>query len=60
MKKCYYEMDNLGRAKYTVSKHDGISKNKDGSPFFDIAIFSNKRKKQAYIRKLRADGYVYR
>ena len=44
MDKLFYTMDNIGRAKYTVSKFDGVSTHKDGSPFYDIAIFNNKKK----------------
>lgn len=60
MRKCYYEMDNIGRCKYTVNMHDGEQTHKDGSPFFGIAIFSNRRKKDRYIRELKAQGYVER
>ncbi len=48
---------NIGRAKYTVSAHDGVQTHKDGSPFFDIEIFSNKKKRDAYIKKLVSEGY---
>ena len=48
---------NIGKAKYTVSEHDGVQTHKDGSPFFGIAIFRNKKKMQAYVRKLMAEGY---
>ena len=60
MGKVFYTMDNIGHAKYTVSKHDGIQTHPDGSPFFDIAIFKNKKKVQAYINSLRAAGYTER
>ncbi len=40
----YYTMDNVGKAKYTVSMHDGFSTHKDGSKFYGIALFSNKIK----------------
>jgi len=58
--KDYYEMDNVGHAKYTVSKHDGVSTHNDGSPFYDIAIFKNKKKRDDYIGGLRKDGYLAR
>lgn len=60
MKKTFYQMDNIGKAKYTVSKHDGVQTHNDGSPFFDIAIFKNKKKLAAYIKDLKKDGYVER
>jgi len=58
--KQYYEQDNVGRAKYTVSEHNGIDTHKDGSPFFGIAIFSNKKKKQKYVKELIKQGYTYK
>lgn len=57
MAKIYYRQDNIGTAKYTVSYHNGKKKHKDGSPFFDIAIFRNKKKLMAFIRELVSDGY---
>ena len=60
MKKNYYEMHGIGKAKYTVSKHDGIQTHKDGSPFYDIAIFKNKKNLAQYITNLVTDGYTYR
>lgn len=57
--KLYNEMRNVGTCKYVINYHDGQSLHRDGSPFFDIAIFSNKRKKDAYVRALIADGYSY-
>jgi hypothetical protein len=56
----YYETDNIGRCKYSVSFHDGQSTHKDGSPFYDMRIFSNRKAKQAFIRELAAKGYAPR
>jgi hypothetical protein len=56
--KVFYRQDNIGKARYTVSYHDGIKTHKDGSQFFDIAIFDNKRKLQDFIDSLIADGYT--
>lgn len=58
--KRYYEMMNVGMAKYVVNFHDGVKTHSDGSPFYDIATFSNKRAKDRFIRSLRADGYIER
>ncbi len=55
--KTYYTLYMGGRIKYTVSKHDGVSKHKDGSSFFDIAIFKNKKNMQQYVNDLEAKGY---
>jgi hypothetical protein len=58
MKKQYYEQSNIGHAKYVVNYHDGIQTHRDGSPFFGIAIFRNKVKKDAFIKNLSAQGYA--
>jgi hypothetical protein len=54
--KTFYCLNNVGRAKYTVSKSNGT--HKDGSPFFDIAIFRNKQKRNQYIKDLIKQGYT--
>ena len=56
-KKRFRQRHGIGRAKYTVSKHDGKSKHKDGSDFFDIAIFKNKKDLNKYINDLKRKGY---
>jgi hypothetical protein len=57
MKK-YYLQDDIGRAKYTVNFHDGQSVHKDGSDFFDIRIFKNKKDVARFVKNLQRDGYV--
>ena len=59
-KKVYYRQDNVGKAKYTVSKHDGKQKHKDGSDFFDIKILKNKKDLATYIADLEKQGYTER
>jgi len=49
--------NNIGKSKYTVSYHDGIKKHSDGSPFFDIAIFSNAAKRDGFTANLRSNNY---
>lgn len=49
---------NIGKVKYVVNFHDGISTHKDGSSFFGIAIFRNKRKMNKYITNLKKEGYA--
>lgn len=56
--KSYYIQNNIGKAKYVVSYHNGIDTHKDGSAFFGIAIFKNKIKLNSYIKELKEDGYV--
>jgi len=55
--KTFYEMENVGRARYTVNFHDGVSVHKDGSEFYALRIFSNRKAKDAFTKQLRADGY---
>jgi hypothetical protein len=47
----YYLMENVGRARYTVNFHDGASTHKDGSDFYDIRIFRNRKEVQDLVRK---------
>lgn len=55
--KRFYTMNNVGKAKYVVNHHDGQKKHPDGSPFFDLSIFSNKRKFHGFVRDLVKEGY---
>ena len=48
----------IGRAKYVINFHDGEKKHKDGSKFFDIAIFSNKKDFFKMINQLKKDNYI--
>lgn len=40
---------NVGKTKYLVNYYTG-KKHRDGSKFFDIAIFKNKKKMQEFIK----------
>jgi hypothetical protein len=55
--KVFYIQYRIGHAKYLVNFHDGIKKHPDGSDFFDIAIFKNKKKLQDFIDNLQNNGY---
>ena len=55
--KAFRQEPQIGRVKYPISFHDGITKNNDGSDFWGIACFNNKKKAQAYVKKLKANGY---
>ena len=46
------EYQNVGRAKYVVNYSNGDKKHKDGSEFFDIAIFKSKKAKDQFITEL--------
>lgn len=56
----YYIQYNIGRAKYTISSWNGKDTHKDGSPFYGIDIFKNKKKFQAKERELIKQGYKYK
>jgi len=49
---------NVGKVKYLVSYHDGQKKHKDGSDFFDIATFKNKKKLEIFIKSLESVGFA--
>lgn len=55
--KIYYERHGIGTVKYTVSFHDGKKTHEDGSAFYDIKLFRNKKTLHAFIAKLESDGY---
>jgi len=49
---------NIGKAKHVVNFHDGIKKHPDGSDFFDIQIFNNKKKMDKFVDELSGNGFV--
>jgi hypothetical protein len=49
---------NVGSAKYIVNFHDGKKKHQDGSKFFDIRIFKNKKHKDAFVKELIKNNYI--
>lgn len=57
-KKRYREQHGIGKAKYTVSFHDGKKKHPDGSDFFGMKIFKNKKALNDFIAELKKDGYL--
>jgi hypothetical protein len=59
-KKLYYITSNVGKAKYVISFHNGIKKHKDGSDFYDIKIFNNKKRLNEFVEVLVKNGYIYR
>ena len=56
--KTFYIQNNIGKVKYVVNVNDGVTKNKDGSPFTGIKTFSNKKKMAIHLKKLKSEGYV--
>ena len=49
---------NVGSAKYLVSYHNGEQFHPDGSEFFDIATFTNKKEFTLFVKGLEGMGYV--
>ena len=49
---------NIGKAKYVISHHDGRQKHKDGSDFFGISIYKNKKAFEKGQEDLRKKGYI--
>lgn len=60
MTKKYYVQYNIGHAKYCVSYHDGVSTHRDGSAFYGIAIFKNKKALAQKEKALLSEGYIYK
>jgi hypothetical protein len=56
--KHYYIQYGVGKARYLVNYTDGNKKHRDGSRFYDTAIFSNKSEMDKFLRELKRDGYV--
>jgi hypothetical protein len=56
-KKRFKRHDGIGKAKYTISYHDGKKKHKDGSDFFDIKIFKNEKDLSDFVGTLAKQGY---
>lgn len=57
MKK-YNLQRNVGSVHYVVSYHDGVKKHKDGSEFYDIALFQKKIDTNIFIKDLEIKGYI--
>ena len=56
-RKRFYQKDNIGKSKYVISSHDGKKKHKDGSDFYDIDIFKNKKDLEKKRKELISKGY---
>ena len=57
-KKRFRQQDGIGKSKYTISYHDGKQKHKDGSDFFGIKIFKNKKDLESFRKDLKKQGYI--
>lgn len=49
---------NIGKVKYVINFHDGFSTHPDGSPFFEIRTFTNKKERNKFITKLKKYAYT--
>jgi len=49
---------NIGSVRYVINYYDGISTHKDGSPFWGIYTFSNKKERDKRIKQLIKEGYI--
>jgi len=58
--KVYHFHFNVGKAKYIIDFHDGTKVHNDGSAFYDISIFSNKKKMDKFEKELIAKGYEHK
>lgn len=57
-KKAFKVNPQIGRAKYSISSHNGTSTHKDGSDFWDIHIFKNKVDLEKAIKDYRSKGFI--
>lgn len=57
-KKKYNLQFNIGKAKYVVNFTDGHRRHHDGSDFYDIRTFKNKKKQESFVKDLIKQGYV--
>jgi len=57
--KTYYIQFNIGRAKYVVNFCTGERFHPDGSLFFDLEIFKNKKELNKFETELIKSGYKY-
>jgi len=56
-KKVFKVNPQIGKAKYSISSHDGVKKHKDGSDFFDIETFKNKVDLEKAIKNYTSKGF---
>ena len=50
----------IGTVKHSISWYDGIQKHKDGSDFYDIRIFKNKKDLKTFEKSLINEGNINR
>jgi len=60
VKKIYYIQHGIGKSKYVVNFHNGLKQHKDGSDFYDVRIFTNKKDLKRFETKLLQESYKRR
>jgi len=56
--KRYRVTQRVGKAKYVLSYYDGMKRHVDGSDFFDVITFRNKKQLNESITSLHKQGYI--
>lgn len=56
--KTFYYSQNIGKCRHIINFNDGVKTHSDGSPFYDVKVFGNKRELHKFMRCLIADGYI--
>jgi hypothetical protein len=57
-KKAFKVNPPIGKAKYSISSHDGHKKHNDGSDFWDIKIYKNKIDLEKGIKDYKSKGFI--
>ncbi len=57
MEKTFYTQTNIGKVKYLINFYNG-GKHKDGSKFYNIRTFKNKKDFETSIRDFETRGYT--
>jgi hypothetical protein len=57
-KKRFNIQHRIGKAKHVVNFHNGAKIHGDGSPFYDMRIFKNKKEMNKFIKDLLKKGYT--
>lgn len=55
--KIYSVQNNIGKARHIVNFYDGIKTHADGSRFFNMRIFTNKRASDKFVNQLKEEDF---
>jgi hypothetical protein len=56
--KLFYQQDGIGKVRYVINYYDGVQRHPDGSPFYGIYTFQNKKALMLCRAELLREGYV--